>query len=294
MINSPLVSICIPTYNAVQFIEETISCFIKQTYTNWELIVQDDCSNDGTWELLSKRYCNNEKVRLYRNEENLGIGANWNEAYNKASGNYVVIANADDIYNSELLTNAMDIFSGNPAVDAVSFKFNIYSQKTGEQKAIDYHHNLKNGIQKDLFELSFFHNPFSIVFTVFKKKSLDKILLSDGTLFLDTQICDAELFFRCGKSKFKLHYNNYLAGKYRKHETNNSYIPNGESYSWLVDVFPRYASYLKKYYGVQTSQVLKARIVSYIKNVCLGRQVVDLNYLLLSLKTYLRFTYGKV
>lgn len=265
-INQPiLVSICIPAYNAAPYIGETIECWLNQTYPNIEIIVQDDCSTDDTYHIALELSRNDHRLKVYKNIKNLGIGDNWNEAYKKTVGEFVVIANADDIYNSKMIENALNIFQENQKLDAVSFKYNLLLEDLNEIKELDVHSTLNIGLQKDLFKICFFQNPFSIVFSVFKRESLKKILLDGENLFLNTQICDAELFFRAGKNNFSLYYSDYVAGKYRKHTSNNSYIKNGERYSWLFDVFPKYRQYLLINHQKQTKDLLLGRMIHHLK-----------------------------
>src|SRR5690606_28710663 len=149
-------------------------------------------STDGTWELINKLFDKEERVRLYRNEKNLGIGANWNVAYQKARGEFIVIANADDIHYASFIEKALSVLNKYPDVSSVSFRYILLNNLKKTIKEISVHSNLSNGKQQNLFETCFFYNPFSIVFTVFRRTALIQLETYKGKLFLETQVCDAE------------------------------------------------------------------------------------------------------
>jgi glycosyltransferase involved in cell wall biosynthesis len=287
MEDNPLISICIPIYNAVGFIEETVNCFINQTYTHWELILQDDCSTDGTYVKALTLANSDERIKVFRNNENLGIGKNWNECFKHVLGEFVVIANADDIYHNHFLENGIEVFRKNPSADSLSFAYEIYDEINLISSKIPYQTNLKEGFQVNLFELSFFHNPFHIIFSIFKKESLDNILVTKK-LFLETQICDAELFFRIGKNNFKHFYSTYNAGKYRKHPNNNSLIPNGESNSWLFDVIPLYFNYLKHNYRNRSLKLFRNKITHEIKFSLIKKKKVNFRVIMTLMRYYIK------
>ncbi len=286
---NPLISICIPAYNAGKYIHEAITCWQRQTYKNIEIIIQDDCSKDDTFQIAQLLAIKDTRIKVFRNIANLGIGENWNEVYRKADGDFVVIANADDIYELEMIENALKIFNSNKNLNAVTFKFLLYYELNGQRQKIQIHNDLKVGLQNSLFQLCFFKNPFSIVFTVFKKEQLDKILLENGMLFLKTQICDAELFFRAGLNGFNLYFSDYIGGSYRKHESNNSSKKNGERYSWLFDVFPLYRQHLLNHYQKETKDLLLSRIVHHLKYQTKHFKLPDLKQLNRFLREYYTF-----
>ena len=65
--SSEIVSIIVPVYNASLYIEETIDSVIEQTFTNWELILVDDCSTDNSYEVISRKIANfndEKKIRI--------------------------------------------------------------------------------------------------------------------------------------------------------------------------------------------------------------------------------------
>ena len=72
----PLVSVCIPAYNNAGYIRETIDSILNQTYHNIELVVVDDNSKDNTLDVI--RSVKDSRVKVYHNEENLGMVGNWN------------------------------------------------------------------------------------------------------------------------------------------------------------------------------------------------------------------------
>src|ERR1044071_8840378 len=91
----PLVSICMPAYNAAKYIDATLESILNQTYENIEIIVVNDGSTDGTKEILTK-YSHRDNIRILHTE-NRGQCVAANKAYEQASGEYIKFFDADDI-----------------------------------------------------------------------------------------------------------------------------------------------------------------------------------------------------
>lgn len=79
-----LVSIIMPSWNTERFIAESIQSVINQTYTNWELLIVDDCSTDNTDEIVASFH--DERIKYYHNEKNSGAALTRNKAMREASG----------------------------------------------------------------------------------------------------------------------------------------------------------------------------------------------------------------
>ncbi|MEQ1749541.1 MAG: glycosyltransferase family 2 protein [Prosthecobacter sp.] len=90
----PSVTICLPTLNARQFLPERMESILAQTETNWELIVCDSYSADGTWEYFQE-FKSDPRVHLYQVPRE-GLYAGWNECLKRAKGEFIYIATADD------------------------------------------------------------------------------------------------------------------------------------------------------------------------------------------------------
>ncbi len=96
MKNNPLVSILIPTYNSVDFVEDTVRSIMNQTYTNIEIVIVDDASTDGTMKILEKLSKEDKRIKLSQNKKNLGITDNMNNGIHKCNGKYIAILDGDD------------------------------------------------------------------------------------------------------------------------------------------------------------------------------------------------------
>ena len=90
----PKVSVCIPAYNAADYIGEAISSVLRQTFENFELIVLDDCSTDDTAAVIAK--FSDPRLRFIQQDVNLGAKGNWNSALSEARGEYIKILCSDD------------------------------------------------------------------------------------------------------------------------------------------------------------------------------------------------------
>lgn len=96
------ISVVIPSYNHALFIGQAIESVIGQTLRNWELIVVDDGSTDGTRRLLDATYADNSQIRLIY-QTNHGAHHAINQGMAAAKGRYISILNSDDVYHPERL-----------------------------------------------------------------------------------------------------------------------------------------------------------------------------------------------
>ncbi len=97
MSKTPAISLIMSVYNGETYLCEAIDSVLQQTFTDWELIVINDCSTDGTAELLSRYALQDERVRVYTNEVNLRLPSSLNKAITYANGKYIARMDADDI-----------------------------------------------------------------------------------------------------------------------------------------------------------------------------------------------------
>jgi glycosyltransferase involved in cell wall biosynthesis len=106
----PRVSVLVPAYNAERYVDDAMRSIAAQTFGDWEVVAVDDHSSDRTFEILSGWEAREPRVRVFRNDNNAGMTANWNLALAKATGELVVKLDADDAFRPrtlEVLVGAM-------------------------------------------------------------------------------------------------------------------------------------------------------------------------------------------
>lgn len=104
----PLVSVLITAYNREKYIAEAIESVLLSTYTNFELIIVDDYSSDGTYAIAKTLAAKDSRIKLVRNEFNLGQFKNRNLAASLAKGTYIKYLDSDDKISREGLRIMMD------------------------------------------------------------------------------------------------------------------------------------------------------------------------------------------
>lgn len=97
-----LVSIIMPSYNTAKYIAAAIVSVQNQTYTNWELVVVDDCSTDDTDKVV-KPLLSDARIRYLKNEKNSGAAVSRNRALREAKGKWIAFLDSDDIWVPEKL-----------------------------------------------------------------------------------------------------------------------------------------------------------------------------------------------
>lgn len=93
-----LVSIITPTYNSSRYISETIKSIQAQTYSNWELLITDDCSSDNTVEIIRQFMRDDSRIKLFQLEVNSGAGAARNRSIKESIGRYIAMCDSDDMW----------------------------------------------------------------------------------------------------------------------------------------------------------------------------------------------------
>jgi glycosyltransferase involved in cell wall biosynthesis len=95
--NTPLVSIVVPTYNRAYCLAKTIESALAQTYQNLEILIIDDGSTDETSELIAREYAAETRIR-YSYQTNAGVSAARNHGFNLANGEYIALLDSDDLW----------------------------------------------------------------------------------------------------------------------------------------------------------------------------------------------------
>ena len=116
MSNKPRVSIGLPVFNGENFIIEALDSILTQTYSDYELIISDNGSTDGTEAICRAYAARDERIRYYRSDENRGAAWNYNRVFHLSSGEYFKWAAHDDVCAPTLIENCANVLDNNPDV----------------------------------------------------------------------------------------------------------------------------------------------------------------------------------
>lgn len=134
--NVSKISVIMPAYNAERYITEAIQSVIAQTFTDWELIVIDDASQDSTAEIVQKLLIQDTRILFLQNLQNSGVATTRNRGLDIATGEYIAFLDSDDIWlpnklqlqydyifttNSDLCYTAYQVFSDDDRAYLLNF-----------------------------------------------------------------------------------------------------------------------------------------------------------------------------
>ena len=143
------VTIYTPTYNCGKYLEESIDSVINQTYQNFELIIVDDASDDNTQKIL-KKYAKNPKIKIIKNDKNLGFVRSAIKAIKCAKGEYIMRVDADDYLDENALFIMTNILDKHPEYGMV---YPDYFEIDEKGNIIDYFRKNKIGEEITLLDL---------------------------------------------------------------------------------------------------------------------------------------------
>ena len=133
----PKYSFLIPVYNKAEYLQKYFSRVQNQTFDDYEIIVIDDCSqDDNSYQYLFNLSMVDERIKLFRNDQNLGLGLTRNELLKRANGEYVIFIDPDDYIEEELLEKIDEALLEEQDLDIVRFQ-NISEAMTEKQAEIE-------------------------------------------------------------------------------------------------------------------------------------------------------------
>jgi glycosyltransferase involved in cell wall biosynthesis len=166
----PLVTIAIPTYNrADNYLPQTVTSALTQTYPNIEIIVADNCSTDHTETLM--RGFSDSRIRYFRHEENIGANNNFNFCLQQAKGTYFLFLHDDDLIDHDFVEACMNAkrYAGDVGIIRTGMRV-----IDSEGKVFREIPNVPNGTSTDAFFLSWFRGkvPMYCCNTLFHTEKL--------------------------------------------------------------------------------------------------------------------------
>lgn len=132
------VSVCLLTYNHANTIESTLKSILAQKFTDFEIIVSDDCSSDGTWEKILEIAALDSRIRPVRTSHNLGMPGNANHAVLHSVGEHVAILHHDDLYREDMLDEWSRVMQAFPDVGFVFNSYGVFSSSFVYSENIPY------------------------------------------------------------------------------------------------------------------------------------------------------------
>jgi glycosyltransferase involved in cell wall biosynthesis len=221
--SSPLVSIVLCTYNGEQFLQDQLASLTGQTYPDLEIIVVDDCSTDGTKELLISYASQHDSIKLYFNENNLGYNKNFEKAISFAKGEYLSICDQDDIWFPEKIQRLMSAIGDNWGVFSNS-EFVDWQMKPTGLKLITG--NILMESYKSILMENFFTGHTSLL----SRKSMQNILPIPEFGFYDWWIGFVCLYHK------KLIFHDEVLTYYRVHQESVTQSKKKKKYSITDDL----------------------------------------------------------
>lgn len=233
------ISVNLITYNRANYLKLAIESVLTQSFSDWELIIVDDCSTDDTFEIVSEYLKKDARIKYFKNNINLGIGKTRNLALQLSTGKYIAVLDSDDFWadNDKLSKqfNLLDsgeyvlVGGGCQTVDGFGMKKNSYlNPQTDEQ----------------IRGMFLFKNPFVNSSVMFLKEPAIKYGGYDESLMVGE---DYDLFLRLGRLGKMINIPNILVN-YRQHSQNVSRIKIVSALEDNVVIIKRYKNDYPNYF----------------------------------------------
>lgn len=148
--NKPIVSVITPVYNAEKYIENTINSVRNQTYTDFEMILIDDCSTDNSREVIENLIKIDDRIRYILLDQNSGAAVARNAGIEAARGRYISFLDSDDVWRPNKLEKQLNFMKKNKhaftytAFETITEDGKLIQEKVAVPSRLNYKQLLKN------------------------------------------------------------------------------------------------------------------------------------------------------
>ena len=135
-------SVIIPVYNVGEYLSQCLDSVLSQDIDDMEIICIDDCSKDNSYNILQKYAQLDSRIKVFKNEYNIGLGETRNKGLFASKGDYIHFLDSDDwLYNGVYQKLLSKISESNSEPDMLFFRYSTYNNETGEIKDINFKNN---------------------------------------------------------------------------------------------------------------------------------------------------------
>ncbi len=215
-ISSPKISVLVPVYKTKEaYLRECIESILGQTFQNFELLLLDDCPEDTNCEEIIQSY-QDDRIRYYRNETNLGISASRNKLIELARGEYLAVMDHDDVSMPDRLEKQATFLDTHPNIGVVSSEILRFPQNTISPNPIENH-----DIKLALMSVCVLCHPAAMI---------RKSVLTEHHILYEEEFTPAEDYALWCRLIPHTQFHNLpdILLKYRWHETNTSILQNSK------------------------------------------------------------------
>lgn len=286
MKKQPLFSVLIANYNNGRFLSKAIESIFEQNYSNWEIIIVDDGSDDFESKLIYEKFINNNKIKIYYNFENKGTGFTKRKCVELAKGDLFGFVDPDDALTPNAVETLVDAFDGNLDLSMVYTNHFVCDKDLNVLCISD----AVGPIPQYFTQLSY-EGPKMGHFTGFKKS---KYMLTTGINPILKRAVDQDIFYKMeevGEIKFI----NIPTYYYRIHEGGISTMQNTQkAIYWNLKIM-KDAMERRKYLSIGniSRQEYAKRFLQYYRNKLLEkkdkRQFIRFSIIFLYSLRYLRY-----
>jgi len=202
------ISVVIPSYNKVKYVRQTLDSIFLQKYPDFEVIIQDGSSTDGTLEIIKEFAKKYPKIIKWESEKDKGQLDAINKGFRKAGGDIFTFINADDVYEKEAFNSVADVYSKNPSALWFAGRGIVMDEKGKEiARAITWYKNLLLLVNK--YYLLLITNYLMQPSVFITRGAYEKCGPFTGT---ENFITEYELWLKLGRTKMPVVINKNLSG----------------------------------------------------------------------------------
>ena len=298
MYNNPLVSVAILTYNQKDFIKEAFESVLEQNYNNLEIVVGDDCSTDGSQQILleyAAKYPN--KFIIILSERNEGITKNSNKVQEACNGKYIAWLGGDDVMLPTKIKKQVEFLETHEDHNIVYHNLYVFESSSG--KHLHFYNSAKDKYTGDI-KMLIKHGTFNGACSSMFRKAAASYPAFNPILIVASDWLYSIEHLRDGK---KIGYIDEVLGKYRRHENNVSSPLSPLSIQGLADTFKtleilmsKYPNYKKEIYYWYSIYYRGRRKFDYAGNLInsLSYNIFNLKSLIVLFIYYLTFKKVKI
>lgn len=209
------VSIIMPAFNAAKTIAESMESVLRQTFTEWELIVIDDGSTDETAEIVERFRRSEDRIFLLKLSKNGGLPNARNEGCKISSGEFIAFLDSDDVWLEDKLSVQVDFHARNPDIEISHTDFHPFNRNGVSKRPFKSLIDLKKNKQGDIYPQICYKNPIGVLTVMAKRGLLQEVNFFDASLWT---MEDQDLWIRIAKRGKKFGYIEDVLAYYRTSE----------------------------------------------------------------------------